>query len=249
MAVVIMDKSYLLKFIKDVEKNPALSMGMVPTFSQTTSSALYMLPTVLFVGALTMYVIIIWYRDFSGKNTLAYRLFMLPTSRMTVYFAKATTIVLSALSFTVYQLVIFAIGKKIFEMGIADKFLEHVSIRHMMAGSKIIGQGGSMIMFPTDIPDFFFVFGLGFAGVLVIFTMILLERSYRLKGIVLSVLYGVLIVVIGFVPLLTEQYILDQFHTSLYVQEMFLLELGLAFLITVLSVFLSKYLLKHKVTL
>ena len=48
----------------------------------------------LCIVALIFYCFIIWYRDWFGKNTFAYRLLMLPTSRLNLYIAKATTILL-----------------------------------------------------------------------------------------------------------------------------------------------------------
>ena len=36
-----------------------------------------------------IYVFFIWYRDWLGKYTFAYRLLMLPTTRINIYFAKA----------------------------------------------------------------------------------------------------------------------------------------------------------------
>ena len=37
---------------------------------------------------LIIYVFFIWYRDWFGKNTFIYRLFMLPTARINVYLQR-----------------------------------------------------------------------------------------------------------------------------------------------------------------
>ncbi|WP_054708016.1 hypothetical protein [Bacillus sp. JCM 19041] len=46
----------------------------------------------LSVAVLLIYMLLIWYRDWFGKNTVIYRLLMLPANRASLYFAKLITI-------------------------------------------------------------------------------------------------------------------------------------------------------------
>src|SRR5699024_8235314 len=62
------------------------------SFQRITQSIWVMGPIALCIVALLFYVFLIWYRDWFGKNTFIYRLLMLPTARLNVYLAKATTI-------------------------------------------------------------------------------------------------------------------------------------------------------------
>jgi len=67
------------------------------SFGQFTYSEWFLLPIFFCIAILIIYVFFIWYRDWFGKNTFIYRLLMLPLERITIYFAKLTTIMLLVL--------------------------------------------------------------------------------------------------------------------------------------------------------
>src|SRR5690625_4125438 len=70
-------------------------------------------PITLCIVALIFYVFLIWYRDWFGKNTFIYRLLMLPTERLNVFFAKATTIFLMVLGLVALQIFLLPIDSAI----------------------------------------------------------------------------------------------------------------------------------------
>jgi len=65
------------------------------------------------IAMLMIYVFFIWYRDWFGKNTFIYRLFMLPTERIAIYFAKLTTIMLLVLGLIALQILLILMEKQI----------------------------------------------------------------------------------------------------------------------------------------
>src|SRR5699024_5095374 len=67
-------------------------MGPLSMAHVVTRMPLFMLSIALCVGVMFMYCLFIWYRDWNGKNTFIYRLLMLPTERMSLFFSKLTVI-------------------------------------------------------------------------------------------------------------------------------------------------------------
>jgi hypothetical protein len=83
------------------------------SFINITQTTWFMGPITLCIIALIIYVFFIWYRDWFGKNTFIYRLLMLPTNRLNIYLAKATTILLFILGLLAVQLLLFPIEGQI----------------------------------------------------------------------------------------------------------------------------------------
>ena len=59
------------------------------SFFEVTNSTWFLGPIALCIAALIIYVFFIWYRDWLGKNTFAYRLLMLPTDSNEYLFSKS----------------------------------------------------------------------------------------------------------------------------------------------------------------
>ncbi|WP_054708013.1 hypothetical protein [Bacillus sp. JCM 19041] len=97
-----------------------------------------------------------------------------------------------------------------------------------------------MFIPPTPIL-FVLVYGLGFTFLSVVFTAILLERSFRLKGFVFGVIYITLLFTV-FIS------ILEISSTYLYFSETLLAIAATSVTTLVLSIWLSIYYLQKKVT-
>ena len=82
------------------------------SFLNFSQSAWFLGPIAVCGVTLIIYVFFIWYRDWFGKNTFSYRLLMLPTARINVYLAKATTILLYVLGLVALQLLLLPIEVK-----------------------------------------------------------------------------------------------------------------------------------------
>ncbi|MES9682802.1 hypothetical protein CN514_07190 [Bacillus sp. AFS001701] len=212
------------------------------SFNHVANHPLFIGPIVICIALMMFYVFIIWYRDYFGKNTFIYRLFMIPTSRMTIYFAKATTILIMVLSLLAFQLILLPIEINVFQQIVPSELLGKMSTIDLFMNSNIF----TMIL-PSNFMDFIFRYLIGMGLVFTLFTFILLERSYRWKGIIFGILYVIAIAGLLLIPAFIESYLFgDDF--SFYPSEVFYMELGLFTIIITVSILFSKYLLKNKVS-
>lgn len=204
-------------------------------------SILFLAPIGISVAALLFYVPFIWYRDWFARNTFIYRLFMLPTSRMNLLFAKLATIIVGVLSIVAYQLILLVIYKGIISWMIPTDFRNDVGVLEMVMESSYLS-----IVLPGGVMEFFVAYGLGMTFVIVVFTAILMERSFRWLGAVLGAFYIPAMVLIFYAPLI----VIELFYTSfpLYANELFYVYLVMWLIITIGSLLLSRYLLNRKVT-
>ncbi|MEE6451290.1 hypothetical protein RAH41_12025 [Gottfriedia acidiceleris] len=219
-----------------------ISSNGLLTFNQVANHLLFVGPIVICIALMMFYVFIIWYRDYFGKNTFIYRLFMLPTSRMTIYFAKATTILIMVLSLLAFQLILLPIEIKVFQQIVPSELLGKMNMVSLVMGPNIF-----QMILPSNFMDFIFRYLIGMGLVFTLFTFILLERSYRWKGIIFGILYVVAIAGLLLIPAFIESYLFgDDF--AFYPSEVFYMELGLFTIIITVSILFSKYLLKNKVS-
>lgn len=199
----------------------------------------YVIPIVICIATLLIYCLMIWYRDWFGKNTFIFRLLMLPTERINIYFAKATAIFLMVLGLVSLQLMLLPVENRLFQLMVPIDFRHDVTVSGMM-----IGFGQLNILFPSNVLALFNYYGIGFMAVFVLFTSILLERSYRLKGILFGIIYFVLALAIFMSPWIVIAFTETNY---LYPVELFILEVILGLLVTAASCVLSHYLLKKKI--
>ncbi|WP_156290307.1 hypothetical protein [Oceanobacillus salinisoli] len=209
---------------------------------QLLQTGWFMIPIALSAAALIFYCFLIWYRDWFGKNTFIYRLLMLPTARLNVFLAKATAIFLMVLGLVGIQLILLPIENTIF------KSIIPVDLRMDMPLNEIIngaGYGYLQILIPNSFVQFLINYGIGFMMVFILFTSILFERSFRIKGIIFGIVYYFVAVTVFLFPIMAEIY---WGFGYLYPSEIFVLEIILGLLITVFSIWLSNYLINQKVT-
>src|SRR3954469_20701758 len=101
------------------------------SFFEVTNSVWFLGPIALCIAALIIYVFFIWYRDWLGKNTFSYRLLMLPTARINVYLAKATTILLYVLGLVALQLLLLPIEVQVLKWMVPSEFRSDLSINEI----------------------------------------------------------------------------------------------------------------------
>lgn len=220
------------------------SNGLI-SFHHVTNTLFFIAPIAICIALMMLYIFIIWYRDYFGKNTFIYRLFMIPTARMTIYFAKASTILLMILSLIAFQFILLPIEITVFQNSVPSELLEKITTIDFILGSNDFFG----IVLPGNFIQFLLSYGVGMASIFAIFTAILLERSFRWKGIVFGILYAIFIGILLISPLLLNELVLMPYNGfSFYPIEVFYIELGLICVITAISIYLSKYLLQNKVS-
>lgn len=209
-------------------------------FTFILNSFWFIAPILISITAFIFYIFFIWYRDWFGKNTFIYRLLMLPTSRLNIILSKAITIFLLVLGLIALQLILLPIENMVMKWIVSSEF------RYDMTVAEIIGSSKEMyLIIPGSFIDFIIHYGVGLLGILVIFTGILFERSYRLKGIILGVLYGLLSLIVFFSPFLVEMIFNKDI---LYPVEKLILMIITFIIVLIASLYTSSYLLKKKVS-
>ncbi len=202
-------------------------------------SMFFMGPIAFCIAALLLYVFLIWYRDWWGKNMFIYRLMMLPHSRMYLYSAKLSVILLSVLGLVGFQLILLSVQLNVYDWLMPDAFRQSMALNEVIMIHPLLEM-----LIPTTFLVFVLSYAAGAAGVILVFTAILMERSFRWKGIVAGIVYCITAVTVFLLPIIVyipnEQYF--------YPIEVFWMLVGTGLLVTVISVWLSAYLLRNKVS-
>ncbi|RAP76645.1 hypothetical protein [Paenibacillus montanisoli] len=215
----------------------------VVTFSDILSEAqLYFLaPIALCIGGMGLYVFLIWYREWMGKNMFIYRLLMLPTERRHLYVAKLSAILLFVIGLVAFQLLILPLESALFT-SVIDQALRGST---ESVTSIIQNHAFLQILVPRTFTEFVMYYGGGALFVIVMFTAILLERSYRLKGIAAGVIYVGAAVLLMIAPMLIMNRDMNDY---LYPNEIFIIELTIAILIGMMSLAISFFLMNKKLS-
>jgi hypothetical protein len=135
-----------------------------------------------------IYCIVIWYRDFVGKNKTAYTLFMLPNNKFAIYISKVMTIVVMIYGVIMTQILSWIIDANIIKM-LCN--IDMYQIKHAILNSQ------SVHLIQPYLLDFIMIDVIGvILAVLVIFTAIMIQRSFKIKGMVLGIIYTLASIVI-----------------------------------------------------
>ena len=243
IGVIVESRTYLNLANELIYKELMLKSDFIENYG--TMSFLNISKTVWFMGPiilcgviLMIYVFFIWYRDWLGKNTFSYRLLMLPTARINVYLAKATTILLYVLGLVALQLLLLPIEVQVLKWMVPSEFRTDLSI------NEIANFHDLRIFFPNNFIEFILYYGAGMAAVFIVFTAILFERSYRIKGIIYGILYCAVSLVIFFAPIFINEFILGNYF---YPIELFFIELIVGILVLSCAIWTGKFLIKNKV--
>jgi hypothetical protein len=226
---------------KQLSVSQYLQNNAKTNFEQYTNNSLwFMAPIALGVVTLILYVLIIWYKEWFGKNTFVYRLFMLPTSRMNVYLAKLSTIFIFVLGLVAFQLLILRLQLLIFNAIIDHQLRDSITLVELIARNNYL-----RVLFPVHLIEFLLYYSLGATVVIIVFTLILLERSFRIKGILAGVGYGAAMVFLGLLPLLMKEFWAKNYFYNI---EIFWATVLITILVASGSLWFSAYLLNKKVT-
>ncbi|WP_270941191.1 hypothetical protein [Romboutsia lituseburensis] len=134
-----------------------------------------------------VYALIIWYRDFVGKNKTAYTLFMLPNNKFNVYIAKAITIVVMIFGVMLMQMVFWAMDILILKTVTNAPMKEIFDLANNMNGAI-----RNLTLIQPYLIDFIMIDIIGvILAVLVIFTAVMIQKSFKIKtvGIALGIIY------------------------------------------------------------
>lgn len=244
IGIIVKSKAYLNLAHQEINVNLMPQSEFIEHFGKMSihnfsQSGWFMGPIALCIVTLLIYVFFIWYRDWFGKTTFSYRLFMLPTERINIYFAKATTIILFVLGLVALQILLFPIESQLLKWLVPSEFRIDMSLTEITENLYFL-----YLLFPKTLIEFILYYGTGIIAVFVIFTAILFERSYRLKGIFYAIIYVAVSFLVFIGPALFDAFVLEGYF---YPIELFLLEIGAALLVLAGAIWVGNKLIKHKI--
>lgn len=197
----------------------------------------YTLPILLCAAVLVLYVFLIWYRDWFGGHTFIYRLLMLPTARSQIYWGKLTAILVFVLFLLGFQLLLMPMEYALFMALVPSELVSPSYIAEGIEVNTVLN-----ILLPRTFEHFIYRCGLGVLLLLIVFTAILLERSYRrLIGIGFALGYAFACLLVVLLPVLSRS-------DYLYSEEIVMLEWLACLLVAAGSAGLGCLLLRKKIT-
>ncbi len=215
------------------------SYGHMDLF-QFVGSIWFLGPILLCVSAVGFYIFLIWYRDWIGKNTFIYRLLMLPTTRLNILFAKITTILIMALGLVAIQLIMLPIETLVMKSIVPKEFIMDITLNKITTRLPELS-----FIIPNSPIELILLYGAGVLAVCILFTAILMERSFKWRGIFAGLIYSAVAVGLTLLPLFLQEFVLDGFF---YPIELFVIEIIMGLLVLAASIWMSRFLLMKKIT-
>ena len=210
------------------------------SFLAVIRSVWFLGPIALCIAGVGFYIFLIWYRDWFGKNTFIYRLLMLPTTRLNVFYAKITNILLATFGFVAFQLILIPIETAVFRWMLPKEFRVDMNVKEIVSSMPEL-----QILFPNNFLEMILFYGAGVLVVSILFTAILFERSFRWKGIFVGILFSLVAVAVFISPILLQEFVLNDYF---YPLELFVLEIVMGLIVLAGSVWMSGFLLNNKIT-
>ncbi|MFU2016482.1 hypothetical protein ACM6Q7_15735 [Peribacillus butanolivorans] len=243
--VIIVTKS-LLNDARKIMSEEKLSESAYITnyggidFSHIANTLWFQGPIALSAVALIFYIFLIWYRDWFGKNTFIYRLLMLPTSRLSIYLSKATAIFLMVLGLIAFQLFILPMENALFNSYVPESLLNmEMSTYYITKLNSVLN-----LVIPSTFTQFLLSYGIGLMVMSILFTAIMFERSFRIKGIILGLVYCGIAAALFLTPVFVMASDVFYFYPGELVGTL----IALGIIVTGLSIWLGSWLLKNRVT-
>ena len=245
IAVFVESRSYINQLNEAVYQN---KMAKAQFLSETGEMSMFwvvnniwfLLPIIISVTAVLFYSFYIWYVEWMGKNTFIYRLLMLPTSRMTVFWSKLTTIALMIFGLVSIQLVLLVVESQLLKLLISSDIRLDLSIQQISEISFYLS-----FFIPQSFLSFIIYYGVGFVLLFLGFTAVLFERSFRFKGIIMGIGFSIVLFLLFLSPIIAK----DIFGFNwLYPGEIIITEVIVGLLVIALSSCMSHYLLNKKIT-
>lgn len=238
---VIISKGYMKRAVqvmyeKQIQSTQYIKEYGAFNFHNYFNSPWFLMPIFFCITLLVLYVFFIWYREWFGKNTFIYRLLMLPTNRVNIYSAKLTTIMMLVLGLVALQLFLLTVEIRVIKSIVSEDFRTSFSFH---------GQNLPVLawLYPMTFTDFLLSYGLGLIFVAIIFTAILFERSYRIKGIFFAIAYGILSFGVVILPITLNAFFTNYFYTN----ELIVMQLAMGVIVLGSAFWLANHLLKHKI--
>ncbi|OXM15698.1 hypothetical protein [Paenibacillus herberti] len=230
-----------LKTIYESAAREGKSLGAEYSFPMrevySTTEAWMVVPVIMCIVVISLYIFLIWYRDWFGKSTFAYRLLMLPYPRFTLYLSKFTALMVFIFSLLALQIIIVVLQMMLYFFRVPEELRVPVSLVDIIRFSE------TFFYIPLQLQEFLLLYGFGSVFVLLMFTTVLLERSYRLKGLIAGLSYTL----VTFALVAWMWSMAESDGSFLFPSELLLVTIALMLGNTALSLWLGRWLLRTKV--
>lgn len=179
-----------------------------------------------------LYAIIIWLREWFGNNKTVYTLMSLPVSRHSIILSKLICILIMGSTFIATHIIALFIDNFILNTFMASGVIQKEDVLKSFFHSPICE------IFPNNLPMFIFMFSIIMCAVLIIFNCVMLERSFRWKGIVLGIINIIITVFL---------YVKVPSMANLFIKETVIYYSLLSIVLILLNYYATSYLLENKV--
>lgn len=213
------------------------------SMSSLISSPLFAYPFMAIVMIFVVYGFYTWYREWLGKNTFIYRLLMLPMSRMQLYFSKGLVFIVGGLTALMSQFLILFGFEKFAEWMVSPEFMDPVPFYLYMTSNWTI----TGVFYSKDTLDLVQLIGGAVAALSILFAAILLERSFKFKGLIPGIIMVVLYIYM-ISTILSVDHFYSLFNVYLLPSEKTKLVMITNAVWFVVTLFINRYLLNKKVT-
>jgi hypothetical protein len=150
-----------------------------------TGAGFFELSIVAIVFVFMFYSFYTWYREWLGNNKFIYRLLMLPMNRLYIFLTKALVFLIGGFLAFIFQFGMYGVALMLSELIVPAEHYVAIGIHNVQPPFTFIQS----LLFPTTIFEFISTYSFAFGALITLFTAIIMERTYRMKGLVLGVVY------------------------------------------------------------
>ena len=134
------------------------------------------------------YSLMIWYKDFFSKTKVAYTLFTLPLNKFNIFLSKLIIVVSFIYGVVITQHIIWIFQSLIIDAIVGMNITEIIDIINYNNYINIIWMGG--LLYPIEISMYYLIAPI--ALVTVMFTGVMIHKSFDKIGVFLAILYIIL---------------------------------------------------------
>lgn len=168
------------------------------TFSFAAATSIFDYIMMIGVAYIVVLALQIWYREWIGESKHIYRLLLLPGSRVSIYFAKLTTVLLVTVSLIGLQWLTVVASYGLFDWLLPES--------HKFPTGLISDGGLLQIFYSMNIEDVFILLMMSCAVINLLFFIVLIERTFRKTRAMIQLIAEAMILILpfGLVMYITE---------------------------------------------
>lgn len=211
--------------------------GPISMINNISESSLFYFSIMLAIVCLLGYCVVIWYRDWFGKNNFFYRLLSLPGNRISIYLSKLATILVMLVILLALQIMFVYLEQGLLSLLIPKEVFQTNSAWQIIQSHQLL-----RIILPNYVLDLILHYAVGIGSLSVLFLIILVERSYKWVGLLCSTVT----VILAFSAVIYIRYV--ELPFKLFPIEWLLLIIVLSVVISIAAIFVGRYLLEKKIS-